>query len=57
MMLAKSAIGEPTHPIEVNIDKPFMFIIRDKETGEVWFTGAVYEPVLWENVKAEYSRR
>lgn len=56
MMLAKSAIMEPTHPIEVNIDKPFMFIIRDKETGEVWFTGAVYEPVLWESVKAEYSR-
>lgn len=54
MMLAKSALMEPTHPIEVTIDKPFMFVIRDKETGEVWFTGAVYEPVLWENVKEEY---
>ena len=21
-----------------------MFIIRDKNTGEVWFTGTVYEP-------------
>lgn len=31
-------------PEEVKIDKPFMFMIRDKETGEIWFTGAVYEP-------------
>ena len=43
-------------PISVVIDKPFMFVIRDKDTGEVWFTGAVYEPVLWEEVEAEYER-
>jgi len=43
-------------PISVVIDKPFMFVIRDKATGEVWFTGAVYEPVLWSNVEAEYDR-
>lgn len=30
-------------------DKPYMFIIRDKETGEIWFTGTVYETLLWEN--------
>jgi len=22
-----------------------MFIIRDKDTGDVWFTGTVYEPL------------
>ena len=43
-------------PISVVIDKPFMFVIRDKDTGEVWFTGAVYEPVLWEDVEEEYER-
>ncbi len=26
-----------------------MFLIRDKETGEVWFAGNVYEPLLWED--------
>lgn len=43
-------------PISVVIDKPFMFVIRDKDTGEVWFTGTVYEPVLWEDVEEEYER-
>ena len=43
-------------PISVVIDKPFMFVIRDKATGEVWFTGTVYEPVLWEDVEEEYER-
>ena len=27
-----------------NIDNPFMYLIRDKETGEVWQIGAVYFP-------------
>ena len=42
--------------ININIDKPFMFVIRDKENGEVWFVGSVYNPVLWDDVKAEYGR-
>lgn len=40
--------------VEVKIDRPFFFEIRDKENGEVWFTGTVYEPNLWENDKAAY---
>ena len=27
----------------MTFDKPFMFIIRDKKTGEVWFAGNVYQ--------------
>ena len=38
-------------PIEININKPFMYIIRDKNTNEIWFVGALYEPESWE----EYS--
>ena len=34
----------PVEEIDVTFDKPYMYIIRDKDTGEVWFTGAVYEP-------------
>lgn len=35
----------PTEFINVTFDKPYMFLIRNKDTGEVWFTGKVYEPV------------
>ena len=34
----------PVETIDVTFDKPFMFIIRDKQSGEVWFTGNVYNP-------------
>ena len=30
--------------IDLDFDKPYMYIIRDKSTGEVWFAGTVYEP-------------
>ena len=36
----------PVERIDLTFDKPYMFIIRDKSTGEVWFTGTVYEPLL-----------
>ena len=34
----------PTEIIDLDFDKPYMYIIRDKSTGEVWFAGTVYEP-------------
>ena len=39
----------PVEKIDMTFDKPYMFLIRDKETGEIWFTGTVYEPLAWEN--------
>ena len=39
----------PIEEINLTFDKPYMFIIRDKQTGEVWFTGSVYEPLTWQN--------
>ena len=33
----------PVEKIDLTFDKPFLFLIRDKATGEVWFTGTVYE--------------
>ena len=56
IMATTSMIEEPKHPVEVRINKPFMFLIRDKNTKEIWFTGTVYEPNKWENDKAEYER-
>ncbi len=35
----------PVKEIDMTFNKPFMYIIRDKDSGEVWFTGTVYEPI------------
>ena len=39
---------ERIEKIDLTFDKPYLFLIVNKETKEVWFTGTVYEP-------AEYS--
>lgn len=36
----------PVEEIDMTFDKPYLFLIRDKDTGEVWFTGTVYEPTV-----------
>ena len=35
----------PIKEIDITFDKPYLFLVRDKNSGEVWFTGTVYEPV------------
>lgn len=35
----------PYKKIDITFDKPYMYVIRDKATGEIWFVGTVYEPV------------
>ena len=54
-MMMNEKMALPNDVVNIDIDKPFMFIIRDKETGEVWFVGSVYNPVLWDDVKTEYG--
>ncbi len=34
----------PVEEVTLNFDKPYLFIIRDKDSGEVWFIGTVYQP-------------
>jgi len=57
VMLTAGSLGFPGNvkSIDIIIDKPFMFIIRDKNTKNIWFTGTVYEPDLWENDKKIYE--
>lgn len=43
----------PVEIIDLTFDKPYMFLVRDKASGEVWFTGSVYEPT--EYTKPVYS--
>ena len=38
----------PVEEIDITFDKPYLFLIRDKKTGETWFVGTVYDPLLWE---------
>ena len=35
----------PVEEINLTFDNPYMFLIRDKNSGEVWFVGTVYEPI------------
>ena len=57
IMKDNSAIMDPMEKTTkyLNFNKPFMFIIRDVNTEEVWFVGTVYEPILWESVKKDYN--
>ncbi len=34
----------PVEEINLTFNKPYLFLIRDKDSGEVWFVGAVYQP-------------
>ena len=43
----------PVEEIDITFDKPYMFIIRDKDTGETWFVGTVYEPLNAEEETGE----
>ena len=47
-MTKDMAIGPVKHPVQIVIDHPFMFLIMDKKTQEIWFVGTVYEPEEWD---------
>lgn len=36
----------PVETIDMTFDQPYLFSIRDKTTGEVWFSGKVYQPTV-----------
>lgn len=46
----------PKEEIDITFDKPFIFLVRDKNTKEVWFTGTVYEPMLWDKDKTKEAQ-
>lgn len=44
----------PVEKIDLTFDKPFIFLILDKSTEEVWFAGAVYEPSKYKSYTDTY---
>ena len=40
---------------EITIDKPFIYLIKDKNTDEIWFVGTVYKPNSWDTDKTSYQ--
>lgn len=57
-MVAEMAPLEDTErPIDINIDKPFMYLIVDKKSNETWFVGSLFEPNKWEDDQAEYKEQ
>lgn len=35
----------PTKVMDITFNRPYLYLVRDKSSGEVWFTGTVYEPI------------
>lgn len=37
----------PVEKIDLTFDNPYLFLIRDKDSGTIWFIGTVYEPTTY----------
>lgn len=37
----------PVEKIDLTFDNPYLFLIRDKNSGTIWFVGTVYEPTMY----------
>ena len=47
VVINKNSIGGYPDGMEINFNRPFVYMIRDKNTGIIIFFGTVYEPKLW----------
>lgn len=47
MFKNSAMIDQNYQEINITFNKPFIYLIREKNTGEILFFGTVYEPNLW----------
>lgn len=38
----------PVEKIDLTFNNPYLFLIRDKDSGSIWFVGTVYQPTLYQ---------
>lgn len=43
--------------IELKLNKPFIYFIRDKKNEEIWFVGTVGKPNSWDEDRKKYKNR
>ena len=53
-METSGIIIEEKEIIDLKFDRPFIYLIKDKDNDTIWFVGSVYKPNLWENDREEY---
>ena len=52
IIISKNAMVKEQEKVkEVVFNRPFMYIIKEKNSDNVWFTGVVYEPEKWDDSK------
>ena len=52
--LDKATAVRPDYEVRnIVFNKPFVYIIREKNTGEILFFGTVYEPNIWNGSTCE----
>ncbi len=44
IVMMEGATAAPSEPVEIRVDRPFIFAIRDTETGTLLFLGRVLDP-------------
>ena len=54
-LIIKASTALEENYVDININKPFIFIIRDKESKDIWFIGTVLKPNSWEEDKEDYD--
>ena len=54
MMVFKNSIEleNDRKKVEITFNSPFLYIIKEKNSDNIWFFGTVYEPMTWKEHKA-----